>query len=86
MTVKNNSLQTSAWRIERSGEFGSYAVSAWRYTDLAIWHVNIWLRTDRRPERTYVVAAGEFYPATVTAEEQFGVLRLIAAWEAKDPK
>ncbi len=82
MTEDRESRATPAWRIDRSGEFGSYAVRGWRYTDLAIWHVNIWLKSEERPELTYVVAAGEFYPETVTTEEKFGVLHLIAGWEA----
>jgi hypothetical protein len=86
MTVNGKSFATSAWRIERSGEFGDYVVSGWRYTDLTIWHVNVWQKSDQRPAQTYVVAAGEFYPEPVTPGEKFGVFGLIAAWEAAEPK
>ena len=71
-----------SWRIERSGNFGGYVVSGWRYTDLAIWHVKLWSKNESNPQQTYIVAAGELYPDTILPAERFAVLRLIAMWEA----
>jgi hypothetical protein len=77
-----DSPTTPSWRAERSGHFGEYAVSGWRYTDLAIWHVKVWSAGDDNPVRSYVVSAGEFYPDSVTSEDRFAILRLIAFWDA----
>jgi hypothetical protein len=70
------------WRIERSGNFGGYAVSGWRYTDPAVWHLKVWSISDDKPEQTYIVSAGEFYPESIGPAEKFAALRLIAFWEA----
>ena len=70
------------WKAERSGHFGGYVVSGWRYKDLAIWHLRVWCISDNEPVRSYVVLAGEFYPEPGTAEERFATLRLVALWEA----
>jgi len=70
------------WRIERSGNCGGYAVSGWRYTDLAIWHLKIWSISDDKPEQTYIFSAGEFYPQPISPAEKFAALRLIVFWEA----
>jgi hypothetical protein len=72
----------TARRTERSGSFGGYAVSGWRYVDLAIWHLTVWSISDDKPGQTYVVLAGEFYPESVSPAEKFAALRLIAFWEA----
>lgn len=69
------------WRTERSGRFGGYAVSGWRYNDLAIWHVKVRSMSEDNPGRSYVVSAGEFYPASVGPAEKFATLGLIAFWE-----
>jgi hypothetical protein len=74
---------TSIWRTERSGNFGEYTVSGWRYSDVAIWHVKVWLTTGEEPEETYLVSAGEFYPELVAPSEKLAALRLITFWEAK---
>jgi hypothetical protein len=71
----------TTWRTERSGSFGGYAVSGWRYIDLAIWHVMVWSIGDDKPGQTFVVSAGEFYPQSVTPAEKFAALRLISFWE-----
>jgi hypothetical protein len=68
----------TTWGIERSGSFGGYAVSGWRYIDLAIWHVTVWSIRDDKPGNTYVVSSGEFYPNSVAPAEKFAALRLIA--------
>ena len=70
------------WAIERSGNLEGYAVSGWRYTDLAIWHLKVWSISHDEPEQTYVVSAGEFYPESIAPAERFAALRLIALWEA----
>ena len=72
----------AAWKMERSGEFGEFAVSGWRYHGLAIWHVKLWSKNNEDPERSYTVTAGAFYPQTVAPSEKFAVLRLLALWEA----
>jgi hypothetical protein len=69
------------WRLERSGSFGGYAVSGWRYSDLAIWHLKVWSISDDKPEQTYIVSVGEFYPESIAPAEKFAALRLIAFWE-----
>jgi hypothetical protein len=70
------------WKAERSGHFGGYIVSGWRYKDLAIWHLRVWCVSDDMPVRSYVVLAGEFYPEPSSSEERFATLRLVALWEA----
>ncbi len=77
-----SSRAPSSQRIERSGEFAGYAVSGWRHPSLAIWHVKLWSKSSDEPQRSYTVAAGEFYPVSVLPAEKFAVLRLIAMWEA----
>src|ERR1700685_4496203 len=69
-------------RMERSGSFGGYAVSGWRYSDLAIWHLKVWSIGDDKTEQTYIVSVGEFYPESIAPAEKFAALRLIAFWEA----
>lgn len=71
------------WRVERSGNFGGYAVSGWRYSDLAIWHLKVWSIGDDKPEQTYIVSVGEFYPGSIAPAEKFAALRFIAFWEAE---
>jgi hypothetical protein len=70
------------WRIERNGNFGGYAVSGWRYSDLAIWHLKVWSIGDDKPQQTYIVSVREFYPGSIAPAEKFAALRLIAFWEA----
>jgi hypothetical protein len=82
LALSPNSAITTIWRTERSGIFGEYVVSGWRYTDLAIWHVKIWSTSDEEAERTYVVSAGEFYPESIAPPEKFAAQQLIAFWEA----
>jgi hypothetical protein len=81
--VESNSRATpaSAWKIERSGNFGGFEVTGWRYSNLAIWHVKVWSINDGKPGQSYVVAAGEIYPESLTPSERFATLRLIAFWE-----
>jgi hypothetical protein len=70
------------WRIERSGNFGGYAVSGWRYSDVPIWHLKVWSIADDKPEQTYIVSVGGFYPESIAPAEKFAALRLMAFWEA----
>jgi hypothetical protein len=77
-----HSATSITWRAERSGSFGGYSVSGWRYIDLAIWHVTVSLVSDGKPGKRYVISAGEFYPNSVSRVEKFAALRLIAFWEA----
>jgi hypothetical protein len=68
-------------QIERHGTFEGYEVEGWRYSELAIWHIRTWLKTAKDSAKTYVVAAGEFYPSTIPRDERFAVLHMIAMWE-----
>jgi hypothetical protein len=77
-----HSTTATNWRTERRGQVGGYAVSGWRYNDLAIWHVKVRPIRDRNPGKSYVVSAGEFYPEAVLPVEKYATLHLIAFWEA----
>ena len=82
VALNRHSAIPAPWRIERNGNFGGYAVSGWRYSDLAIWHLKVWPIGDDSPEQTYTVSVGEFYPGSIAPAERFAALRLIAFWEA----
>jgi len=75
------SVSATSWRTERSGRFGGYVVSGWRYNDLAIWHVKVRPIGEDNPGRSYVVSAGEFYPESLAPAEKSATLGLIAFWE-----
>jgi hypothetical protein len=76
------SLQAMAWRTERSGEFGSYSVSGWRYAEIPVWHVSVSMNLYDKPERKYVVRGENFFPDTASASEKNAALHLISVWEA----
>jgi hypothetical protein len=79
-----DSIFGSSWRIERMGEFGGYTVSGWRYSNLAIWHVEVCSLSDGNPAQAYVVSAGELFPASFEPAERFATLHLIDIWETDD--
>jgi hypothetical protein len=83
MVSNPGSASATNCRTERSGRFRGYAISGWRYNDLAIWHVKVRSISEDNPGRSYVVSAGEFYPESAAPAEKFAALSLIASWEAE---
>jgi hypothetical protein len=83
MMTATLAFKAMAWRTERSGEFGGFAVSGWRYAEIAIWHMKISVQMYDKPEKAYVVTAGEFYPDTASEAEKVAMIHLISQWETE---
>jgi hypothetical protein len=71
--------------VSRSGAFGGYKVTGWRYEEDAAWHVKAGRKSSHHDSKTYVVRDGAFDPERVIFNEKIAVLTLIAEWEAGMP-
>jgi hypothetical protein len=75
-------MEASKGKITRSGAFGGYEVTGWRYAEEAAWHVKVWLAGRPGDWIGYTVTDGHFGPGTVPQAAAVAVLQLIAKWQA----
>ncbi len=75
-------MEPSKGKVTRSGTFGDYEVTGWRYTEEAAWHVKVWLAGRPGDWIGYTVTDGHFGPGTVAEAAMVAVLHLIAKWQA----
>ena len=52
-------VKRSSQKIERSGAFGDYEVSGWRYVDDVTWQVKVWLAGSPRDWFGYTMTSGQ---------------------------
>jgi hypothetical protein len=75
-------MEPSRGKVTRSGTFGNYEVTGWRYSEEAAWHVKVWLTGRPGDWIGYTVTDGHFGPGTVAEAAMIAVLHLIAKWQA----
>jgi hypothetical protein len=69
-------------KIERSGAFGDYEVSGWRYADDVSWRVKVWLAECPRDWFGYTMTSGQQCELNILNEAQRSALsQVIANWE-----
>ena len=78
-------LPTPPSFVSRSGAFGGYKVTGWRYEEDAAWHVKAGRKSSYHDSKTYVVRDGAFDPDTAVPNEKVAILSVIAQWEAAQP-
>jgi hypothetical protein len=75
-------MEPAKGKVTRSGTFGDYEVTGWRYKGEAAWHVKVWLAGRPGDWIGYTVTDGHFGPGTVAEAAMVAVLHLIANWQA----
>jgi hypothetical protein len=75
-------MEPSKGKVTRTGTFGDYEMTGWRYTEEAAWHVKVWLAGRRGDWIGYTVTDGHFGPGTVPQAAAVAVLHQIAKWQA----
>ncbi len=71
--------------VSRSGAFGGYKVTGWRYEEDAACQLKAGRKSSHHDSKTYVVSDGAFDPDTAIPNEKVAILSLIAQWEAAKP-
>jgi hypothetical protein len=75
-------VKRSSQKIERSGAFGDYEVSGWRYVDDVTWQVKVWLAGSPRDWFGYTMTSEQRCEPNILSEAQRSALsQVIANWE-----
>jgi hypothetical protein len=78
-------LPTPPSFVSRSGAYGGYKVTGWKYEEDVVWHVKAVRKSSYKDSKSYVVRDGAFDPDTAIPNEKVAILSLIAQWEAAKP-
>jgi hypothetical protein len=70
-------------KVTRSGTFGDYEVTGWRYPEAASWKVKIWPVGRPSDWIGYTVTGGEFDSKMYAQSQKEAVVHLIGQWEAE---
>ena len=70
-----------ALKIQRSGAFGDYEVSGWRFVDELSWQVKVWLAGSPRDWRGYTLTPGQCDLNILDEAQRSALSQLIANWE-----
>jgi hypothetical protein len=69
-------------KIERSGTFGEYEVSGWRYVGDFSWQIKVWLAGCPHDWFGYTMTSGQKCELDILSEAQRSALsRVVANWE-----
>ena len=75
-------LKRPSEKIVRSGAFGDYEVSGWRYVNDVSWQPKVWLADSPRDWFGYTLTSGQQCELHTLNEAQRSALsRVIANWE-----
>jgi hypothetical protein len=80
---KQSRTRTVKDRLIRTGTFGGYEVTGWRYTNDASWHVKVWRVGHPHEWIGYTMTAGVFELATGDQTHKEAALRVIGEWDAE---
>ena len=78
-------LPTPPSFVSRSGAYGGYQVTGWKYEEDVVWHVKAVRKSSYKDSKSYVVRDGAFDPDTAIPNEKVAILSLIAQWKAAKP-
>jgi hypothetical protein len=76
-------MKTSKGKVTRSGAFGGYEVTGWRYMEDTSWQIKVWPTGHPGGWIGYTVTAGQFELKVLAEDQKNAVLHLIAEWDGQ---
>jgi hypothetical protein len=76
-------VKRPALKIRRSGAFGDYEVSGWRYVDELSWQLKVWLAGSSRDWSGCTLTSGQCDLNILDEAQRSALSQLIAIWRSK---